>query len=42
MAEGILLNVTQDKVLRFLPPYLLKEKHVDAAVKFLSRALSKL
>lgn len=42
MAEGILLNVTQDKVLRFLPPYLLKEKHVDLAVKFLCRAFSKM
>jgi predicted acetylornithine/succinylornithine family transaminase len=34
MAEGILLNVTQEKTLRFLPPYLLKEKHVRVRLDF--------
>ena len=29
-ANGLLINVTQDKVLRFLPPFLLQEKHVDS------------
>ncbi|HYG97519.1 MAG TPA: aspartate aminotransferase family protein [Terriglobales bacterium] len=42
MAEGILLNVTQDKVLRFLPPYLLQEKHVDTLAKFLRKTLGKI
>ncbi|HET8667981.1 MAG TPA: aspartate aminotransferase family protein, partial [Terriglobales bacterium] len=40
MLEGMLLNVTQDKVLRFLPPFLLEEKHVDKAIKFLRKTLS--
>jgi acetylornithine/N-succinyldiaminopimelate aminotransferase len=39
MEEGLLLNVTQEKVLRFLPPYLLEEKHVDKLVRFLRKAL---
>lgn len=39
LAEGILLNVTQEKVLRFLPPYLLEEKHVDKVERFLRKAL---
>lgn len=42
MAKGILLNVTQEKVLRFLPPYLLQEKHVDTAVNFLRKAFSRM
>ncbi len=29
LAEGVLFNATQDTVLRFLPPFLLEEKHVD-------------
>ena len=28
-ADGLLINVTQDTVLRFLPPFLLQEKQVD-------------
>lgn len=40
MEEGILLNVTQEKVLRFLPPFLLEEKHVDKAVRFLRKAFA--
>lgn len=39
MEHGILLNVTQEKVLRFLPPFLLEEKHVDKLAKFLRKAL---
>lgn len=39
MAEGILLNVTQNTVLRFLPSYLLEEKHVDKLDRFLRKAL---
>lgn len=37
MAEGLLFNCTHDVVLRFLPPYILTEKDVDAAVKVLTR-----
>ncbi len=35
MERGILLNSTQDVVLRVLPPFLLKEQHVDEAVSVL-------
>jgi predicted acetylornithine/succinylornithine family transaminase len=39
MQEGVLMNVTQEKVLRFLPAFLLEEKHVDKAVKVLKKGL---
>jgi acetylornithine/N-succinyldiaminopimelate aminotransferase len=39
IAEGVLLNVTQEKVLRFLPPFLLEEKHVDKGIKVLKKLL---
>jgi len=39
MAEGILLNSTQDTVLRFLPPFLLEEKHVDKGMRVLRKLL---
>src|SRR5271157_4083982 len=38
-ANGLLINVTQDTVLRFLPPFLLEEKHVDAGVRILRKQL---
>jgi len=41
MAEGLLINCTHDTVLRFLPPYILTEKQVDAGVKMLAKAFSK-
>ncbi len=41
LAEGILLNSTQDTVLRFLPPFLLQEKHVDKGVRILKKLLGK-
>jgi acetylornithine/succinyldiaminopimelate/putrescine aminotransferase len=34
-ARGLLLNCTHDTVLRFLPPYIVTEREVDAAVKIL-------
>ncbi len=37
--NGVLLNVTQDTVLRFLPPFLLEEKHVDKGIKVLKKLL---
>ena len=40
LADGLLINVTQDDVLRFLPPFLLQEKHVDAGVRILKRQLA--
>jgi len=39
-ANGLLFNVTQDTVLRFLPPFLLGEKHVDKAVRILRKLLA--
>ncbi len=38
-ANGLLLNVTQDTVLRFLPPFLIEEKHVDSAIRILRKQL---
>jgi predicted acetylornithine/succinylornithine family transaminase len=39
LAEGVLFNSTQDTVLRFLPPFLIQEKHVDKAVRVLKKLL---
>jgi acetylornithine/N-succinyldiaminopimelate aminotransferase len=33
LAEGVLFNSTHDTVVRFLPPYLLQEKHVDKGLR---------
>jgi acetylornithine/N-succinyldiaminopimelate aminotransferase len=37
--EGILINRTQETVLRFLPPYIVRKKHVDEVIHALDRAL---
>ncbi|MGC2245510.1 MAG: hypothetical protein WA609_02805, partial [Terriglobales bacterium] len=34
------INRTHEKVLRFLPPYIIQKKHVDALIAALDRALS--
>src|SRR6202030_4186597 len=39
LAEGVLFNSTQDTVLRFLPPFLLQEKHVDQGMRVLKELL---
>jgi len=39
MAQGVLLNSMQDTVLRFLPPYILEEKHVDKGMRVLRKLL---
>ena len=39
LAEGVLFNSTQDTVLRFLPPFLLQEKHVDKGMRVLKKLL---
>ena len=41
LAEGVLFNSTQDTVLRFLPPFVLQEKHVDKGVRVLKKLLGK-
>ena len=40
LSEGVLFNVTQDTVLRFLPPFLLEEKHVDKGIRVLKKLLA--
>ena len=37
--EEIIINRTHEKVLRFLPPYIIQKKHVDALIAALDRAL---
>jgi acetylornithine/N-succinyldiaminopimelate aminotransferase len=37
LAEGVLFNSTQDTVVRFLPPFLLEEKHVDKGIRVLKK-----
>jgi acetylornithine/N-succinyldiaminopimelate aminotransferase len=41
MAEGLLINCTHDTVLRFLPPFIITEKQVDAAISKLSKIFRK-
>jgi acetylornithine/N-succinyldiaminopimelate aminotransferase len=38
--RGILINRTQDTVLRFLPPYIIQKAHVDLVVRALDAALT--
>ena len=40
LANGLLINVTQDTVLRFLTPFLLEEKHVDTGIRILRKQLA--
>ena len=41
LAEGVLFNSTQDTVVRFLPPFILEEKHVDKGIRVLKKLLKK-
>lgn len=41
MADGLLINCTHDTVLRFLPPYIITERDVDAAIKVLGKIFAK-
>jgi acetylornithine aminotransferase/acetylornithine/N-succinyldiaminopimelate aminotransferase len=42
MANRIIINRTSETVLRFLPPYILERKHVDAAIAALDEILTNL
>jgi acetylornithine/N-succinyldiaminopimelate aminotransferase len=42
MAQHIIINRTSESVLRFLPPYILERKHVDAAIAALDEILTSL
>jgi acetylornithine/N-succinyldiaminopimelate aminotransferase len=39
LQHGILINRTHETVLRFLPPYIIEKKHIDAVVQALDVAL---
>jgi acetylornithine/N-succinyldiaminopimelate aminotransferase len=39
MEQGFLINCTHDVVLRFLPPYIVREREIDKAVSILTRVL---
>jgi acetylornithine/N-succinyldiaminopimelate aminotransferase len=41
LAEGVLFNSTRDTVVRFLPPFLLEEKHVDKGIRVLKKLLGR-
>jgi predicted acetylornithine/succinylornithine family transaminase len=41
LAQGVLFNSTQDTVVRFLPPFLLQEQHVDKGIRVLRKMLGK-
>src|SRR5712672_2583909 len=41
LAEGVLFNATQDTVLRFLPPFMMEEKHIDKGIRVLKKLLGK-
>ena len=41
LAEGVLFNSTQDTVVRFLPPFILEEKHVDKGIRVLKKLIKK-
>lgn len=40
MKEGLLINCTAEKVLRFLPPLIVKKEQIDQAIKILERVLN--
>src|SRR5215472_8384396 len=41
LAQGVLLNSTHDTVVRFLPPFLLQEQHVDKGIRVLRKFLGR-
>jgi acetylornithine/N-succinyldiaminopimelate aminotransferase len=41
LSRGLLINCTQDTVLRFLPPYIITEPEVDRAIGILDKVLRK-
>jgi acetylornithine/succinyldiaminopimelate/putrescine aminotransferase len=41
LEHGVLFNSTQDTVVRFLPPFLLEEKHVDKGIRLLKKLLGR-
>ncbi len=41
LAQKVIINRTSEVVLRFLPPFLIEEEHIDRAIEALDAALSK-
>jgi acetylornithine aminotransferase/acetylornithine/N-succinyldiaminopimelate aminotransferase len=41
MERGVILNRTDETVVRFLPPYIIKKQHVDTALRELEQVLEK-
>jgi predicted acetylornithine/succinylornithine family transaminase len=41
LEAGVLINSTHETTLRFLPPFIIEEKHIDKAVKVLKKLLKK-
>ena len=41
LERGVVLNRTDETVLRFLPPFILQKQHVDHAIRQLDEALAK-
>ena len=40
LERGVIVNRTDETVIRFLPPYIIQKKHVDQAIRELDRALA--
>ncbi len=40
LRKGFLINCTNDKVLRFLPPFIVAKKHIDSMIRALDETLS--
>jgi acetylornithine aminotransferase/acetylornithine/N-succinyldiaminopimelate aminotransferase len=41
LERGVVLNRTDETVLRFLPPFILQKQHVDHAIRQLDETLAK-
>ena len=41
MERGVILNRTDETVVRFLPPYIIKKQHVDVALRELEKAFER-
>jgi acetylornithine/succinyldiaminopimelate/putrescine aminotransferase len=41
LEAGLLINCTHDKVLRFLPPFIISEKEIDMAIRILRKLFKK-
>jgi acetylornithine aminotransferase len=42
LGAGVLINCTQEKVLRFLPPLIIEQRHVDEMIAVLRPVLAAL